>query len=123
MGMTISDYKGEVKRSALAFLVEHFDEFGLFADAMQAMADGEVVHPGVFWKQACENVAMLVWEKDRVSEFFRANLPRPDDSSWWESPVSLDVALRLASLNCAATGLRDAWEVLSFEREFGGGEA
>lgn len=119
MSMTINDYKSEVKRSALSFLVEHFDEFDTFADAMQTMAMTEVVHPGVFWGQACENVAMLAWERDKVSAFFQANLPRNDDPAWWESPVSLDIALRLASLNCAATSLRDAWNVISFEREFG----
>lgn len=119
MSMTINDYKSEVKKSALAFLVEHFDEFGTFADAMQAMANGEVVHPGVFWKQACENVAMLAWEKDRVSEFFQANLLRDDDAAWRESPICLDIALRLASLNCVAPSLHEAWEVISFEREFG----
>ena len=119
MSMTISDYKSEVKKSALAFITEHFDEFDTFSDAMQAMADGEIVHPGLFWSQACENVAMLVWEKDRVSAFFQANLLRGDDAAWWESPVCLDIALRLASLNCAANSLREAWEVLAFEREFG----
>lgn len=119
MSMTISDYKSEVERSALAFLAEHFDEFGTFDDAMQAMAMGEVVHPGVFWGQACENVAQLAWEKDEVSAFFQTHLLRHDDPSWWESPICLDIALRLASLDCAATRLRDEWDVISFEREFG----
>jgi len=114
---TIEDYRQEVKRTAVDWLIDHYDELETHDFWQVAPMISEYIYThGPTFEEACENVKFIVWDKSSMEYVFAwlgKKLTKLD------SPCRLDASIRQACFNEKIRDIETAFYTLEYNHEFG----